>query len=283
MLFGQELQVKVTADFTNLPAYNKSVLANFADNIQSYLNNNRFTGQNWDSEKIQCTMNIFFISGNDQNVYTAQVFVSSQRPIYKSTRNSLMLRILDGSWNFNYEKNMSFNFSPSTFNSVLSFLDFYAYLILGMDSDSYQVLSGTPFYNKAFEIVTMGEASSFSKGWEKNSTGYNRRGLMDDILSETYRPFRETIFDYHYNGVDMYTQNKDAAQKSINKMVLALETIRKKFEGKSIFMSTFFEAKYAEIIEYMKDYNDADFFKKLKKIDPPHAAKYEEAMNPGSN
>lgn len=278
VLFSQELQFKVTANLENLPGYNREVLVNFAQAVEEYLNNTRFTGENWDADKIQCTMNIYFTSGSDQNSYAAQVFISSQRPIYKSNRNSLMLKIMDNNWNFSYEKGQAFYFNPNVFQPVLSFLDFYAYLILGTDEDSYKPTGGTPYFQKAFEIGTMGSTGQYSKGWEKNSSVYSRRGIVEDLLSEKFRPFREACYEYHYNGIDLISKNRSAAQNKIANLVEVLDVMKKKSDIKSVLVNSFFEAKYSEIIEYMKDYPDKELVKKLKRVDPPHASKYEEAF-----
>ena len=48
-----------------------------------------------------------------------------------------MLLVQDGSWSFIYEENEPFYFNPHEFNPLLSFLDYYAYTILGLDMDSY--------------------------------------------------------------------------------------------------------------------------------------------------
>lgn len=278
-LFCQELQFKVTANYENLPVFNKEALGGFAQMIQDYLNNTRFSGRTWDSDKIQCTLNINFSGASDQTNYSAQIFLSSQRPIYNSNRNSLMLKIIDNNWAFNYERGQSFYFSPNVFHPILSFLDFYAFLILGVDEDSYKAAEGTEYFKKAFDVCSMGSTGKYTKGWEKNSSVYSRRGIVEDLLNEKYRPFRDAFFDYHYNGLDLFKKNKNAAQAKIANLANTLDILKKKSDIKGVWVNTFFEAKYAEIIEYLKDYPDKEVFKKLKKIDPPHASKYDELLD----
>jgi hypothetical protein len=279
VLFAQELQFKVTANYENLPVYNKEVLGGFARTIQEYLNNTKFSGRTFDAEnRIQCTLNIYFTGASDQTNYTAQVFLSSQRPIYNSPRSSLMLKIIDNSWSFNYEKGQSLYFYPNTFEPITAFLNFYAYLILGIDEDSYKAGEGTEYFKKAFDMCSLGQNGKYSKGWEKNSSVYSRRGIIDDLLSEKFRPFREACFDYHYNGLDLMSKNKVNAQNKIANLVNVLDVMKKKSDIKGVLVNSFFEAKYSEIIENLKDYPDKEVFKKLKKIDPPHASKYDEAL-----
>jgi len=276
-LKAQELQATVTVQYENLPVINKESLVNFAQTVQDYLNNNRFTGATWNNPKIKCTFTIFFLSASDETSYSAQVFVGSQRQIYNSTNNSPMLTILDNNWNFGYEKNQALYFNPMVNNSITSFLDYYAYMILGMENDSWEQLSGTPSFSKALDIVHLALGSKYSKGWDKSSGTYNRRDLVEDILNERYRPFREAISEYHY-GIDLYEVDKEKGQKKIAALVKVLQSLKSKIDLRSIFIKVFFDAKYQEIIEDLKDYPDKAIFKTLKEVDPPHAGKYDEII-----
>lgn len=275
---AQELQATVNVQFENLPVLNKESLVNFAQTVQDYLNNNRFTGATWNNPKIKCTFTIFFLSASDETSYSAQVFVGSQRQIDKSTKNSTMLTILDNNWNFGYEKNQALYFNPLVNNSITSFLDYYAYLILGMENDSWEQLGGTPNFSKALDIVHLALSSKYSKGWDKSSGTYNRRDLVEDIMNERYRPLREAIAMYNY-GIDQYeNDSKGKGQEKIASLVKVLQSLKSKIDLRSIFIKVFFDAKYQEIIEYLKDYPDKAIFKTLKEVDPPHAGKYDEII-----
>jgi len=135
---------------------------------------------------------------------------------------------------------------------------------------------GTNFA-KAFDIVNLGANSSSRTGWEKTSSSYSRRGLVEDLLNEKYRPFREAYFNYHYNGLDIFSDKKTLAVKNIIKLIDALEILRTKVDINSVLLKTFFDAKSGEIIENLKTYSDKSVFKKLRKIDPSHGLKYDEA------
>lgn len=275
--FAQELDATVTVNYEKLPVINKESLVGFQNVISDYLNSTRFTGSNWDNPKIKCTFNIFFLSAGDEINYNAQVFIGSQREVYKSDKFSPVVTILDNNWAFTYEKNQSLYYNPSVFESIVSFLDYYAYIIIGMDADSWEVLGGTPYFTKAFEIALLGSNSRYSKGWERAGSSFSRRDLADDILSEKYRKLREGIADYYY-GIDFYQVNKKGGQDKIAGFIKSIESIKSKIDIKSVFVKTFFDAKYAEIVDYMKDYEDKNIFKILKSIDPPHASKYDEML-----
>ena len=85
-------------------------------------------------------------------------------------------------------------------------------------------------------------------------------------------------FDYHY-GVDIYQQNKILGQQKLVSLIDNLYNMWETEGGlKSVLLTTFFDAKYGEIIDLLKDYKDLTIFEKLKKIDPPHAARYEAVL-----
>lgn len=277
LCFGQELLADVMIDFQNLPVINKESLRDFEATIEDYLNNTRFTGGDWNYEKIKCSFNISIVSAGDEVSYSAQAVITSQRKLYKSTQASLMLKIFDTNWDFIYERGQSLYFDPLNFNSIASFFDYYAFVIIGMENDSWEKLSGTDFFRKAFDIVNLGVRSKNSKGWEALSGNFNRKDLVENMLNEKYRPLREAVADYHY-ALDVSVKNKNAAMQQIVQVVKNLEKIKGQMDIRSVYLRTFFEAKYGEIIEMLRGVEDKSIFKVLKALDPQHAGKYDEVL-----
>lgn len=278
--FSQELNCKVTVNFENLPVVNRELLTGFGAMIEDYMNKTKFTNLTWEGEKIQTTMNIFFTNASSEINYTAQVFIGSQRPIYKSYKNSSMLNILDEQWSFQYERGQALYSNQSTFEPISSFLDYYANIIIGYDLDSWEELGGSPYFAKAYDIVNLGAASSFSPGWQLKggSFSYNRRGLVEDLTNEKFRPFREAFYDYHY-GIDIYEQSKEKGQEEIVSFIETLDEMKTRISLNSVLINVFFNAKHGEIVDRLKDYPDKTIFRTLAKIDPSHASKYDEVMN----
>ena len=279
LLFGQELDATVTVNYEQLETSAKEKLSGFADAVKEYLNGNRFTDQDY-QDKIQCSFNIFFVSSAGETKYSAQVVITSQRPIYKSQKNSLMFRVQDAKWDFLYEKNQTLYFNQAEFDPLTSFLDYYAYIIIGIDADSYQRLGGSDYFNKAMDIAVLGGNSSFSKGWVLDGSNYNRRALVMNLTNASYQKFREDFFNYHYNGIDIYSENKKLAQQNIVKLITDLAQVRDKLDARSVLLKVFFDAKNREIVDYLSDYPDrGKVFEILKKIDPSHLSAYEKLIN----
>ncbi|MCX7875736.1 MAG: DUF4835 family protein [Melioribacteraceae bacterium] len=277
--FSQELDATVTINTEQLSTASRDRLVNFKFQIQDYLNNNKFTNQPWQGEKIKCNFTIFFTSAPDEITYNAQLVVSSQRPIENSQLNSLMLSIMDNNWGFKYEKGQAMYFNQTDFDPLTSLLDYYAYLIIGLDADSFDKLGGTDYFQKAFDIAVRGGSGKYAKGWLLDSSPFNRRALVENLLNAKYQQFRIDYFDYHYNGLDLLnSKDKKVGLDNMIKLIKNLEKAKNQIDWRSVVLKVFFDAKAGEIVDYLKGYADRSIFETLKKIDAPHTSKYDEAL-----
>ena len=273
--FSQELNCTVTVNYEGLGVKNRELLVDFVNVVESYMNTTQFTNEAWDGLKIDCQLTIFFTGASNETDYSAQVVIVSTRPIYKSTRQSPMLTISDANWSFKYVPNQALYANQSTFDPLTSFLDFYANIIIGFDWETWADLGGTPYFKKAFDIINLSIGSQFKNGWEQSSASYSKWGLCNDLLNDKYRAFREAFFVYHY-GVDEFQVRKKVAQDKIAGLVNVLGEMQTKVGiNNSVLIKQFFDTKNGEIVDLLKDFSDYKIFELLKKIDPPHATKYD--------
>lgn len=276
--FGQELNCRVTVNYEGLAVNNRELLADFSSVVESYMNTTQFTSEQWDGLKIDCSLTIFFTSAANETDYSAQVVIVSTRPVFKSTRQTPMLTISDANWSFRYVPNQALYANQATFDPLTSFLDFYANIIIGFDWETWSDLGGTPYFKKAFDILNLSVSSPYKKGWEQSSASYSKWGLCNDLLNDKYRSFREALFEYHY-GVDEYQIRKKDGQDKLVNMITVLEDMQKKVGiTNSVLIKQFFDTKNGEFVELLRDYPDNGVFARLKKIDPSHAAKYDEMI-----
>ena len=275
--FAQELNCRVEVNYQNLPVNNRELLADFAGVIENYMNNTRFTNEDF-NQRIDCSMSIFFTGAGSDIDYSAQIVVVSQRPVFNSDRNSPVLTVNDGQWQFKYERGQALYAKQTSFDPLTSFLDYYAMIIIGMDADTFGEFDGTVHFKRALDIANVAATSGSNFGWLPSSSAFNRNGLVTEINTATYSYFRSAIFDYHY-GVDIFSTNKQLGQQKVAGLVDVLWAMYEKIGSlNSVFVRTFFDAKYGEIADYLKDYPDKEIFTKLKKIDPPHTSKYDSMM-----
>lgn len=275
---SQEIECKVTVNFEQLPPQNKSDLSDFADKIQRYINSYKWTNVDLGDEKIECTLNIFFTSASGNN-YQAQIFIGSQRKIYQSDKSTAILRILDDKVDFVYDKNAPLYHDELRFDPLLSLIDFYMYVVIGYDFDTYEPLGGTDPFEKAFRICTNAQSSRFSRGWQKVSSGYSRFNLINELLDSKYSDFRKAMYEYHYNGLDIMQKYPEDALATIDSVIDVMINIRKNINPMSTLVKLFFDAKYMELAEIFKNAKDKEaIFKKLILADPFHQTTYLEYM-----
>ncbi|MGD8780313.1 MAG: DUF4835 family protein [Ignavibacteria bacterium] len=289
LISAQELKATVSVNYESLDIAYRERLRNFAREVEAYLNTNRFTTASWHEEdKIDCQFTIFFTSAGSEVNYGAQVVITSQRPVFKVVGNdaiktdekSLVLKIQDKNWTFKYEKGQTFYFNQTEFDPLTSFLDFYACIIIGFDSETYDKLGGSELFTRAYETAVLGANSQlFSEGWSLESSGYNKRALVQDLADEKFQRFREDITDYYFNGIDLMRTDKKFAQDNMAKLVYNLFEKLKQMNRRSALLKVFFDAKAREIAEYMDDYRDIKVFEKLKIIDPAHISIYDEVID----
>lgn len=277
--FTQEIDCDLTINLEALTISEaKDNLSDFSQQIQSYINDYRWTQGEFGEGKIKCALDISFHGSEGEHHYIAQVFVGSQRPIFKSEHTSAVIRIMDDKWEFDYIRNQALNHMETRFDPLLSFIDFYIYLILGYEADTYQTNGGTPYFQKAFDIANIARGSGTeSKGWEQTTQGlYSRAQLVDELLSPKFQDFRKAVHIYHYRGIDsLYTNSK----RPLKRVYLALDKLaklREKINQTSLVIKTFFDTKYLEIAEIFLKSSDPSIYSRLSKIDPEHTKSYDE-------
>ncbi len=278
--FGQELNCEVTVNLEKIPSAVRDNLRNFADDVRRYMNDTRWTNEDFAGDKIKCTINIFFQNGTPEGRYTAQAFIGSQRPVYigneKSDKASPIVRILDDRWEFNYVPNQRMVQDEFQFDPLTDFLDFYAYLIIGLDVETYSELAGTRYFQKAINICTQASATAFGKDWQVAGAAYSRYGIVEELLNPKTQPFRFSFFSYHFDGIDLLATEPAKGLETMLNAIEAIGDLRQKQNPRSIVIKAFFDAKYLEIAEAFQRFPDRNVYRRLSAADPAHQSTYEE-------
>lgn len=277
-VWAQELNCEVTINMEKVPSASRDFLRNFERDVKQYINNFRWTNEDLGGEKIQCSMNINFIEASD-NRYSAQVFIGSRRPVYrgvdKTDKETLILRILDDKWQFEYVPNKPLYHDDFQFDPLADFLDYYANLIIGFDLETYTELSGSPYFQKALNICGQAAATSYASDWEAQSVNYSRFALADELMNLKNQPFRISFFKYHFEGIDLLATE---SLNGLTRILEAIETIAaiRQRDPRSILLKTFFDTKYQEIAETFLRYPDRSVYRRLTAADPNHQTTYQE-------
>jgi hypothetical protein len=243
---AQQLNCVVTVNSDKIPNANANTFKTLQKQISEFVNKTDWTGEPYkQNEKIQCSMFIT-LNAYASDQYTATIQVQSSRPVFDSTYSSPVLNYLDNDFSFRYIEFENMTFNPTSFDSnLVSVLAFYSYMIIGMDGDTFAQSGGHSWLEIAQEICNVAQQGGY-KGWSQADGNQNRYFLVNDMLSNTYAPFREAMYQYHYEGLDkMATDVKDAKLK----IASAIETLSSLYQVRpnAFLTRVFFDAKSDEI------------------------------------
>ncbi len=278
---SQELTCTVTVNADNVASSQRDYLKNFKSDIERYLNSTRFTSDEVEN-KITCSFDVFFKSYSGNNQYTAQVYITSMRPIFeghnKTDRFSQIIRILDENWDFTYTPNQRIILDDFLVDPFTDFLNYYAYIIIGFDAESFVPMSGNKYFQKALNICHREGSAPNGKNWQSSSSNYNRFGLADELNSPTYDSFHTALNSYYFDGIDSVSVKPAAAFNSLLESLQTLSTLRRE-NPMSVLLRQFFDAKFKEIAEVFSTFPNRVVYDQISRFDPEHRSTYQEWQN----
>lgn len=274
---AQELNCVVKVNSQTLTNSDQSVFKTLGTALTDFVNKTNWTNKKLkQNEKIDCT---FFINvtsyGSDQFVATLQV--GSSRPVFGSSFISPILNFNDKDFSFKYVEYENLVFNPNSFDSnLVSVIAYYAYLIIGMDADTFELNAGKPFYRQAQEIVNLAQQSNY-KGWSQNDGGsQNRFFLTNDLMSGTYDPIKSVLYNYYINGFDLMSENVGKGKEGVKKALLELEKMHA-IRPNAFLTRIFFDAKSDEILALFSGGPQVkinDLVDSLNRISPLNSSKW---------
>lgn len=265
--FAQEILCNVKVIDNQIQLTDKKIFRTLEQAIGEFINNRQWTAEKVQSnERIECNLQIILSSYDVKtNHFVGTMQIISRRPVFGTSYNTTIFNILDENIEFDFAEFQPMNFNENSYTSNLtSLLGFYSYYIIGLDYDSFGLLGGTPFFNKALQIANNAQQGSGLAGWQPFERNLRSRyNLIDNILNERFRPIREAYYKYHREGMDIMSKNPEAARKNI---YACLELVQKVFKiaPNTVMLILFFEAKSDELVNI---YKNAPATEKPKAID----------------
>ena len=144
--FAQELDARVTVNHSKVQGTNTSVFDDLEKNITEFLNNRRWTGQQYEeNERINCSFNITINKYDDaRGSFTGSLLLMVIRPVYNSSYTTVEYSVKDEDFDFTYHEFDKLEFRVDQINNDLTaMLGYYAYLIIGIDNDTMSPEGGT--------------------------------------------------------------------------------------------------------------------------------------------
>ncbi len=248
-IFNCEVQV-IAPTLQNNPA-NEEIFSSLKNAMIEYIN----FGYNWTNDKFEQHEQIdvsFLLTLNSKsgNNFSGKLQITSQRPVFNSDYKSLLMSYIDKNVTFKYIRNSPIQyFEGQHVDNLADILAYYIYIILGYDYDSFSMEGGTPYFNKADQILSLCQSAS-EPGWKApDGDGSNNRfWLIQNALQPQFSSLRKSFYNYHINGLDQCYINRDTCIKEITSSVYDLLEIHKS-RPSSLNMQLFFNAKYEELIK----------------------------------
>lgn len=285
---AQELNFTVKVNIQRLVTADPAVFNGLEQALREYVNSTKWTEDDFRQEERIKGNALLTITGEAlddsqrpiPNVYTAELAIQASRPIYGSSNETTLFNYIDRDITFKYEQFQPLQFSKSTFNDNLSqVVAFYAYIILGMDYDSFSSNGGSDYFQAAQQIVSVAQSASAVKGrgWSSiEGNNRNRFWISENWQSPRMRPMRELQYVYHRLGLDQMSQDPAKGRAIIAQ---TLVNARKSFDTypNTILMQLFLSSKSKEITEIFRVGAPAEKDQVadiMSRIDPTNANNY---------
>ena len=267
---SQELNAQVIVNSDLVNQTNQQIFKTLERTLNEFINTQAWTEQVFlNQEKITCSF-VFNLSAYSNDQFEATLQVQSERPVYQTNYDSPVLNFLDKDITFSYQEFQPLFFNESSFESnLISLISFYAYVIIGLDADTFLQNGGSRYFEKARQVVNLAQ-SSVRKGWKPGDGLRNRFWLIDSLSSNTFKEYRQTMYNYHRFGLDQMTNDPIAGKKAL---MLSIQDLEPLFQRRpnAFLLQLFFDAKVEEIVNLFQEGPKIDFKKTedvLKKIAP---------------
>ena len=279
-LHGQELNFTVKINTQKLQTVDPKVFETLESTIREFLNSTKWTDDVFEpEEQINCNIQLTIQEERSATSFKADLAISASRPVFGSSYETALLNHIDKDVTFVYEQYQPLQYSRNAYNDNLSqVLSFYVYIILGMDYDSFSLLGGEPYFQTSQDIVNSvpQNAAAANPGWQSIEGNRNRFWMIENILSARTRLYREAMYNYHRQALDIMADDV-ATGRAI--MLEALEDVGKVNQTypNSMIVQMFNNAKSQEIIEIFKggDRTQQDrLIRLMSRIDASNSSKY---------
>lgn len=244
---AQELNCHVEVNSDKITGTNKSVFTTLQEAITSYMNDTKFTAAQYSPiEKIECTL-FFTIKEYDGDKMTGDIQVQATRPAYNASYTTNLINFRDSKVEFTYSEGEPLTFNETNMESQLTaILNFYAYMIIAIDTDSFAPRGGEAAWDRVKTIVQQAQSSGES-GWRAFDDNKNRAAVLGAYTDPSTQQLRDMVYKYHREGIDQMSVSPDKGRAAITE---SLETLKNIYNvaPMSVGLSMFRDSKLDELV-----------------------------------
>lgn len=271
LLSGQELNFKVVVNAEQVQTTDRAIFKDMERAFANFLNTRKWTNDNYKNyEKINGTLFLNITKMPSIGNFTANAQITAARPVYNTNYETVLLNFADREWEFEYIESLPLEYNDNTYMSNLtSMMAFYAYIVLGMDYDSFSELGGTPYFQKALTVVNNAQPSN-RPGWQALGSNRNRYALIENLNNPQMVELRRNTYRYHRQALDTFDKTPDQSRTIVLNVLKNLKTVWSTYPN-AIFVVSFFDTKANELVNIFSDGNLSvrrEAYDILNSIDP---------------
>lgn len=278
--YGEELQCVVEIQAPSQGS-DKQIYVQMEEAMSKYVNFRKWSDLKFEpAERIKCRM--LFIINNRPSIdeFSGTLQVQLIRPVYNSTYESLVLNLKDKNINFKFTAFQPLEFSDNNYiDELTSLLNFYCYMLVGFDQETFELRGGTASFQKAQNIVNLA-ASNGLPGWKNYDGTQNRAWLVTDVLDNSLAKIHNFLYVYHRQGLDQMEKNLTLARKTMVQGLRDLQVLNQRYPNKYI-TRIFITAKGPEILQVFAKaeiQEKRDLVAIMMKLDPSRTDDYADLM-----
>jgi len=277
VLPAQDLNARVQVVSPKIQSTNKRAFQTLETAMKDFLNSRKWCADALlAKERIDCNFVLNVTTWDGSSNYVGELQVQSSRPVFNTSYSTTLINLNDKDISFSYNEGQALDFSDQSFqNNLSSILAFYAYIIVGLDYDSFSKFGGSPYFLAAQTVVTNAQSSSFV-GWKAFDGNITRYWLAENVNNKAYEPLRSFIYNYHRNGLDVLADNQSKGRKVIFDLIGTLSILDRQRQG-AMFPLVFFTAKsdeFVSIFSKASPQEKTEVMNVLSEADPGNGLKY---------
>ena len=280
--YAQELNCTVSINATQVQTTERTVFRDMKTAIEQFMNSRKWTNDSYKNyEKINCNMLITITRMPSVGNFAASVQIQSARPVYNTNYSTLVFNFADRDWEFEYVESLPLEYNDNTYTTNLtSMLALYAYMIIGVDYDTFSELGGSPYFQRALQVVNNAQQSN-RPGWQSMQNNRSRYWIVENFNNPQMTDLRKALYSYHRLGLDTFDEDPDKSREVILKGLKDIKKVRD-INPTAVIIVSFFDAKGKELANIFSSGNiqvRREAYDVIKAIDPSsNRANYEKII-----
>ena len=226
---SQELQMKVVVNHSKIQGTDDAVFNELQKNFEDFVNSRQWTELQFQkNERIQCSMNITVTKyDRDAGTFTCTALIQSNRPVFNSSYTTTVYNNTDQNFVFRYQQFDQLEFNEENVDNQLTALAaYYAYLIIGLDLETFSPKGGEEILQKCMYLVNNAQNLEYP-GWKSFDDSRNRFAIINDYLDGGMEPLRQLQYDYYRKGLDTMVENPERGRSEITAALSLLDEAHK--------------------------------------------------------